>query len=59
MTTHKQYKITVKIKVHTSPLYELIYERIGTLLKETQAYYVFNGFRVRKANVMNIQEVNV
>lgn len=57
MIKHNQYKITIKIKTHTSPLYELIYDRIGKFIKETSAYYVFDGFRVNKANVMNIQEV--
>ena len=59
MIVYKRYKITVKIKVHTSPLYELVYERTGLLIKETPSFYIFDTFRVKKANVIGFQEVGI
>ena len=57
MKIGKRYKAMIKIKVHTKPLRYLIYEKVGTFVKETKFYYVFDLFRVNKANVINIQEV--
>ena len=59
MKIGRTYKIIIKIKVHTKPLREIIYENVGAFLKETRATYIFDTFRVRKANVTNIQEVVV
>lgn len=52
-----QYNVTVKIKLHTSPLRELTYDKEGVFIKETNSFYVFEGFRIRKSNVVKIQEV--
>ena len=57
MKINTRYNITVKIKLHTSPLRELIYDKDGVFIRESSSYYIFNDFRVRKANVINIQEV--
>lgn len=57
MTIKKRYKILAKIKTHTSPLCELTYEKVGTLIKETNAFYVFDSFRVKKSTVICITEV--
>ena len=57
MKLHTRYNVTVKIKLHTSPLRELTYDREGVLIKESGSYYIFEGFRVRKANVIYIKEV--
>ena len=57
MIINARYTITVKIKLHTSPLRELIYEKDGVFIKETDSYYMFEGFRVRKTNVIKIREV--
>ena len=57
MKTNTRYKVTVKIKVYTSPLREIIYEKVGTFVKESSSFYIFDAFRVRKANVIEIQEV--
>ena len=51
------YKVTIKIKVHIKPLREIIYEKIGVFIKETNTNYIFDTFRVRKTNVAMIQEV--
>ena len=59
MNIYKRYMVTIKIKVHTQPLREIIYEKIGTFVKETNTNYIFDTFRVRKANVIKIQEVGV
>lgn len=53
------YKITIKMKLHTKPLRELIYEKVGKFVKGTKKCYVFDSFRVRKTSVLNIQEVEV
>lgn len=54
MTPHNKYRVTMKIKLHTSPLRLLEYHIDGVFLKETTSYFVFDDFRVRKANVINI-----
>ena len=59
MIISKTYKIMAKIKTHTRPLSVLIYERVGTLIKETKSFFVFDTFRVNKANVLHAQEVVV
>ena len=57
MKIRARYNITVKIKLHTAPLRELIYDKVGVFIKETAQFYMFEGFSVRKANVLHIQEV--
>ena len=57
MNIGTRYKVTVKIKLHTSPLVELVYDKQGALVRESNSYYIFDGFRVRKANVIKMQEV--
>lgn len=52
-----RYKVTEKIKLHTSPLRECIYDKEGVFIRASNSYYVFDGFRVRKANVIKMQEV--
>lgn len=59
MNLYTRYKVTVKIKLHTSPLRELVYDKVGVLIAETVKYYVFDEFRVRKDNVIKIQEVTI
>ena len=54
MRPGSRYMLTIKIKLHTSPLKTLEYEREGKFVKESQSYFIFDGFRVRKANVINI-----
>ena len=57
MNIYTRYNVTVKIKLHTAPLRELIYEKVGTFVREGKSFYIFDTFRVRKANVINIREV--
>ena len=57
MITNTRYAVTVKIKLHTSPLGELIYDKEGVFIRETGSYYVFEGFRIRKTNAIKIREV--
>ena len=54
MTTNHRYRVTIKIKAHTSPLREIEYDKEGVFVKETQSYLVFDSFRVRKTNAVNI-----
>lgn len=49
-----RYCVTIRIKVHTSPLREIEYEKEGVFIKETKSYLIFDSFRVRKENVINI-----
>ena len=57
MKINTRYNVTVKIKLHVSPLRELIYDKNGVFVRESNSYYIFDCFRVRKANVIEIQEV--
>ena len=59
MKIHKRYRITVKVKTHTKPLQELIYEKVGVLIRESKSYYIFDWFRVKKSNVIDFNEVLV
>lgn len=52
MTFNAPYKVTCKIKTHTSPLHELIFDRVGRFVKETPHSYVFDTFAVRKNTVL-------
>lgn len=54
MTLNHRYRVTIKIKLHTSPLQELEYDKEGVFIKETHSYLVFDNFRVRKTNAVNI-----
>ena len=56
MKPGNRYLLIIKIKLHTSPLRTIEYEKDGVFVKETPSYFVFNDFRVRKANVINIKE---
>ena len=57
MKTNTRYNITVKIKLHTSLLRELTYDKDSVFVRESDSYYIFEDFRVRKTNVIKIQEV--
>ena len=57
MKTNTRYNITVKIKLRTSPLRELTYDKDSVFVRESDSYYIFEDFRVRKTNVIKIQEV--
>ena len=59
MTVGKLYKITRKIKTHTNPLRNEEVTRQGVFNRETPKYYIFNGFRARKANVVSIEEAEI
>ncbi len=59
MIYNHTYKITSKIKLHTKPTRELVLDRVGNFLKETQKYYIFDKFVVNKSTVLNIIEVRV
>lgn len=58
MIPRHRYKVTVRIKVHTSPLRELEYDKEGVFIRETRSYYVFTGFRLHKNTVVNIVELS-
>ena len=51
------YCVTTKIKLHTSPLRELEYDRAGVFVKETPKYLIFDEFRVSKENIVNIRRI--
>ena len=50
--------VTVKRKVHTSPLQEIVYEKEGVFVRETTSYFVFTDFRVHKNTMVNIVELS-
>ncbi len=57
MTFNKLYRVTKRIKLHTSPLYEADVVQEGRFIKETSKYYVFDSFRVQKTTLMNVEEI--
>lgn len=57
MEINTRYNVTIKIRLHTSPLRELIYDKTGLFLREGGSYFIFDSFRVRKGNVIKVQEV--
>lgn len=57
MIPTRYYRVTVKIKLHTSPLRELEYLKEGMFVKETKSCFIFGDFRVRKENVVTIVEL--
>ena len=56
MQPNKMYTVVKKIKIHTSPLVEVVVPQTGAFVKETDAYLCFRGFKVRKACVVDIKE---
>ena len=54
---YKQYSVVKKIKIHTQPLREVHVQCTGRFLKETNHSLIFEGFRVCKKNVVQINEV--
>ena len=56
MTSGKTYRITKRIKLHTKPLYEADITLTGRYVRESQNFYIFDTFKVKKANVIKIVE---
>ena len=54
MKTGEIYKVTKRIKLHTKPLREADVSMTGRFIRETEYGYVFDWFKVRKANVIAI-----
>ena len=52
MIPGNRYKITATIKLHTSPLRLLTYDKTGRFVKETEQYLIFDSFRVKKSTVI-------
>lgn len=57
MSSNKPYRITKEIKIHTKPLNKVQIIREGVFIKETSKSYVFDSFRVNKANVIKIEKI--
>ena len=55
MIPTRHYRVTMKIKLHTSPLRELEYSRDAVFIRETKSYFVFDNFKVQKDNVVSIK----
>ena len=51
----KLYTVVKVIKIHTKPLRTVKVIQTGRFKKETQSYYIFNSFRVRKSAVLTIR----
>lgn len=57
MIVNETYKVISEITLHTKPRRTLRMDRVGVFKKETPAYWVFDTFRVRKANVVRITKI--
>lgn len=55
MRANTKYEIIKKIKIHTKPTIFIDVRMEGIFVKETNNYYVFDSFKVRKENVVNIK----
>jgi hypothetical protein len=51
------YKVTKHIKLHTKPLREADVSITGRFIKETENYYYFDWFKVRKNNIVDTKIV--
>lgn len=49
-----RYIVHIQIKLHTQPLRTLEYTKEGVFIRGTQSYFIFDTFRVRKDNVLEI-----
>ena len=54
MIPNEYYRIKARLKLHTSPLKILEYEKEGKFIRETDRFYVFDEFMVKKLNVISI-----
>lgn len=52
------YRVTRKIKTHTSPLRTVTYDEVGRFVKETSNMLIFDTFRVKKSTIINIKLTN-
>lgn len=52
------YKVTRKIKTHTSPLRVITYDEEGRFVKESSSMLIFDSFKVRKSTITDIKLVN-
>lgn len=51
------YRVTRKIKTHTSPLREVTYDEVGRFKKETSKMFIFDSFKVKKSTIICINLV--
>ena len=58
MQAGKIYKVTKRIKLHTKPLYEADITVIGRYVRENEKWYIFDTFKCKKDNVIEIKEEN-
>lgn len=58
MQSGKIYRITKRIKLHTKPLYEANVTVIGQCIRESEKCYIFDTFRCKKDNIIEIKEEN-
>ncbi len=56
MQPNKMYTVVKKIKIHTSPLVQVVVPQTGLFVKETDSYLIFRGFKVKKSVVVDIKE---
>jgi hypothetical protein len=54
MIPGNRYTVVVKIKLHTQPVRTLDYRKEGVFVKESPSCFIFDSFRVRKTNVIEI-----
>lgn len=55
---NKVYTVAKEIKIHTKSLRKVVISQSGLFVKQTDSYFVFRGFKVRKECVVQIEEVN-
>ena len=56
MKSGHKYFIVKELKLHTKPFRKAKILEDGIFIKETKSYFIFEGFRVKKNNVIYILE---
>lgn len=59
MTSRGKYQITKRIKLHTKPIRYADIPLVGTFKYDTDNWYCFDEFRVKKANVVEIKVIAI
>lgn len=59
MTSRGLYQITKRIKLHTKPTRFANITLVGTFKHDTNGWYCFDEFRVRKQNVIDIKPISI
>lgn len=58
MMSRERYQITKRIKLHTKPTVFADITLVGTFKYDTDCWYCFDEFKVKKSNVTEIKTIS-